>query len=90
MKKNPSTSTRGTFTSFAFVKSVDAQAGIQTVVLNAIKKAKKGTVAQIAAVAVRLGLKDATSQDPLTQTHVHLNRLRGMGAVKKLAPRQAE
>ena len=84
MKKNNTSDRRGTF---AFVKSVkDVQSGIQTVVFEAIKKAKKGTVAEIAAVAVKLGLKKATSQDPLVQTHVHLNRLKALGAVRKLAP----
>jgi hypothetical protein len=69
---------------FAFVKTVDTQAGIQTVVLDAVKKLRKGSVADIAQAAVKLGLKKVTSQDPLVQTHVHLNRLRAIKAVKRI------
>jgi len=55
MTKTKTNDRRGTFASFAFVKSVkDVQSGIQSVVFEAIKKAKKGTVAEIAAVAVKL------------------------------------
>lgn len=82
-KKNGSR--RGTFAAFAFVKEVkDVQPGIQSVVLKAAKTVRHGTVAKITAVAIRLGLKKATSQDPLTQTHVHLNRLRALKAVKRI------
>ena len=86
MKTNKSVkSNRGTFASFAFVKMTDkVQAGIQSVVLDAAKKAKRGTVAEIAAVAVKLGLKKVTDQNPLTQTHVHLNRLKALKAVKRI------
>ena len=86
MKINKSSkSNRGTFASFQFVKSVDAQEGIQSVVLDAVKKVKKGTVAEIAAMAVKLGLKKATTQNPMTQTHVHLNRLKALKAVKRIS-----
>jgi hypothetical protein len=69
---------------FAFIKTVEAQAGIQAVVLDAVKKVRKGSVADIAAAAVKLGLKKVTSQNPLVQTHVHLNRLRVLKAVKRI------
>lgn len=78
-------SARGQRAAFAFVKSVKGvHEGIQMVVLSAVKKVHKGTVADIAAVAVKLGLKKVTSQDPLVQTHVHLNRLRAIKAVKRI------
>jgi len=35
-------------------------------------------------VAVKLGLKKVTDQNPLTQTHVHLNRLKALKAVKRI------
>lgn len=81
-----STSRRGSAT-FEFVKAAkDVPAGIMTAVYEAIKKAKRGTVAEIAAVAVKqFGLKKVTSQDPLIQTGVMLNRLKSMGSVKKAA-----
>lgn len=69
---------------FAFVKSVEPQAGIQAVVFQAIKKVKHGSVADIAKAALALGLKKVTSQNPLVQTHVHLNRLRALKAVKRV------
>jgi hypothetical protein len=70
---------------FAFVKSTDkVQDGIQSVVLDAAKKVKKGSVVNIAAVAVKLGLKKFTSQDVVVQTHVHLNRLKALHAVKRI------
>jgi hypothetical protein len=69
---------------FQFVKSVDAQAGIQAVVLEAVKKVRKGSVVDIAAAAIKLGLKKVTKQDPIVQTHVHLNRLRKAKAVKRI------
>jgi hypothetical protein len=81
MKSNKSNRGRA---QFAFVKTVEAQAGIQAVVLNAVKKLRKGSVADIAQAAIKLGLKKATSQDPLVQTHVHLNRLRALKAVKRV------
>lgn len=82
MKSN-SKSNRGR-AMFAFVKAVEAQAGIQTVVLQAVRKVRKGTVVQISQAAIALGLKKVTSQDPLVQTHVHLNRLRAVKAVKRI------
>jgi biopolymer transport protein ExbD len=83
--KKSAPSHRGQRAAFAFVKNVEAvQEGIQSVVLAAAKKVKSGTVAEIAAVAVKLGLSKATSQDPLVQTHVHLNRLRALKAVKRI------
>lgn len=88
MKSKKSTkkseSHRGERAAFAFVKAVDAQEGIQSMVLDAVKKVRKGTVAEIAAVAVKLGLTKVTSQNPLTQTHVHLNRLKALKAVKRI------
>jgi hypothetical protein len=69
---------------FQFVKSVNAQAGIQAVVLQAAKKMRKGSVVDIAAAAIKLGLKKVTSQDPIVQTHVHLNRLRVLKAVRRV------
>jgi len=82
-KKNVVVSGRGR-AQFAFVKTVEAQAGIQAVVLNAIKKVRHGSVADIAKAAIALGIKKVTSQDVLVQTHVHLNRLRALKAVKRV------
>jgi hypothetical protein len=85
MKSNKSSvkSNRGR-AQFAFVKIVEAQAGIQAVVLQAVKKVRHGSVADIAKAALALGLKKVTSQDPMVQTHVHLNRLRAIKAVKRI------
>lgn len=69
---------------FSFVKTVEPQAGIQAVVFAAIKKMRHGSVADIAKAALALGLKKVTSQNPLVQTHVHLNRLRALKAVKRV------
>jgi hypothetical protein len=83
MKSNKNVSRRGR-AQFAFVKAVEAQEGIQAVVLQAVKKVRHGSVADIAQAAIKLGLKKVTSQDPLVQTHVHLNRLRAIKAVKRI------
>jgi len=85
MKNN--TTSRGSV-KFAFVKSVKKAlpTGIMSVVAKAVQKKKVGTVVEIAAVAVKaFGLKKVTKQDPITQTHVMLNRLRVAGVTKKVA-----
>lgn len=72
---------------FAFVKTAKKElpAGIMSVVYKAVQQKKVGSVVEIAKVAVRVGLTKVTSQDPVTQTHVMLNRLRKMGITKKAA-----
>jgi hypothetical protein len=71
---------------FAFVKAVaDLPDGIMSVVYSAIKSAKRGSVQAISAIAIsKFGLKKVTSQNPITQTHVMLNRLRALKAVKRI------
>ena len=69
---------------FAFVKTVEPQTGIQAIVFQAVRKLRKGSVADIAQAAIKLGLNKVTSQDALVQTHVHLNRLRAIKAVKRV------
>lgn len=71
---------------FAFVKAVkDLPDGIMSVVYEAVKKANHGSVIEIAALAVKkFGLKKVTSQNPITQTHVMLNRLRALKSVKRV------
>jgi propanediol dehydratase large subunit len=76
---------------FEFVKAAKemVEETIMGVVYNAIKKLKSGTVAEIAEAALKGGLKDYTGQDPIVQTSVMLNRLKGMGNVKKVQAEKA-
>jgi hypothetical protein len=78
--------TRRGRTRFQFVKAMkELPDGIMTVVYNAIKAKKAGTVAEISQVAVnKFGLLEVTGQDPMVQTAVMLGRLRAMKAVKKV------
>ena len=78
--------TRRGHTTFEFVKAAKAvPAGIMTAVYDAVKTVKSGTVAEIAQVAVgKFGLKKVTSQNPLVQTHVMLNRLKHLKAVRRV------
>ena len=87
MTKKTSSDRRG-HTTFEFVKAVqEIPEGICTAVYEAVKKLKSGTVAEIAHVAVgKFGLKKVTSQDPVNQTHVMLNRLKHLKAVRRVAP----
>lgn len=77
---------------FEFVKAPkgieDKEGTICGVVYAAIKKLKKATVSDVADAASK-GLADVTEQDPLNQTGVWLNRLAGMGAVRKVAAEKA-
>lgn len=72
---------------FMFVKvsKKTLPTGIMSVVYKAMQIKKAGRVEDIAKVAVRVGLAKVTSQDPVTQTHVMLNRLRKLGVTKKTA-----
>jgi hypothetical protein len=87
-KKKTSSDRRG-HTTFEFVKAAKAvPEGIMTAVYDAVKTVKRGTVADIAAVAVKkFGLTKFTSQDPLNLTHVMLNRLKHLKAVRRVTPK---
>lgn len=88
MTKKTRSDRRG-HTTFEFVKAAKAvPEGIMTAVYAAVKTVKRGTVAEIAQVAVgKFGLKKVTSQDPLNQTHVMLNRLKHLKAVRRVTPK---
>lgn len=72
---------------FAFVKATKKEipTGIMSVVFKAVQKKRRGSVVEIAQAAIALGLKKVTSQNPVTQTHVMLNRLRKFGVTKRIA-----
>jgi hypothetical protein len=59
--------------------------GIMFRVHLAISTLKEGTVQDVAAEAVKDGLANATSQDPVVQTSIMLHRLVKMGVVEIIA-----
>lgn len=90
-KSVPAKADRRGHATFEFVKAATAVPdGIMTAVYAAVKTVKRGTVAEITQVAVgKFGLKKVTSQDPLNQTHVMLNRLKHLKAVRRVTPSSA-
>ncbi len=86
MTKKKASSDRRGHTTFEFVKAAKAvPEGIMTAVYEAVKTVKRGTVADISVVAVKqFSLTKVTSQDPLVQTHVMLNRLKHLKAVRRV------
>lgn len=85
-KKSASSDDRRGRKTFEFVKVAKKveDGTIIGIVQKAVQRVKSGTVAEITEAAIKGGLKDVTGQDPLTQTGVMLNRLKSMGAVKKV------